>query len=62
METMKFRMTHLVFDDCISTFDEESVPRWLGTGDYKYFYNKFVLKLKVGEHFDTDFQRITRIE
>lgn len=50
-------------------FDEETAPDWLtsknaipgSTADMRWFWMDHVLKLEVGQHLDTSFNRITRI-
>lgn len=51
-------------------FTEESAPEWLtsentvkgSTMDDRWFWQEHVLTLEVGEHVDTDFTSIKRIE
>lgn len=49
-------------------FSEDNAPKWLCEGgvkgstmDNRWFWTGHVLTLKVGEHIDTDFNRITRL-
>lgn len=54
---MKFSMTHNVFKNTKpEIFDEESAPDWLRFGgkqgstmDNRWFWNDYVMKLKVGQ-------------
>jgi hypothetical protein len=66
----KFVMKHLVFKRAEpEEFDETTAPDWLtsnntikgSTMDNRWFWDDYVLKLKVGKSIDTDFHRITRI-
>jgi hypothetical protein len=50
-------------------FDEHTAPKWLCEGglaestmDNRWFWNDYVLTLKIGQSVDTDFQTITRLE
>lgn len=61
-------MTSLFFDTT-KEFTELTAPKWLCKGgrkgstmDNRWFWNEHILTLKVGEHKDTDFQRIERIK
>ena len=55
-------MCHLIFEKSSPVyFSEANPPRWL-TGDaYGWWWKGHVLKLEVGDHIDSDFQRITCI-
>lgn len=52
------------------TFTELTAPKWLtseetvkgSTMDQRWFWDQHVLTLAVGQHIDTDFSRIMRIE
>jgi hypothetical protein len=64
-------MKHRFFKDApLVEFSELTAPKWLtsekmikgSTMDGRWFWNDHVLKLKVGESINTDFQKITRIE
>ena len=66
----KFVMRHLVFKRVEpEEFDETTAPDWLtskntikgSTMDNLWFWDDYILKLKVGKSIDTDFHRITRI-
>lgn len=66
---MKFSMQHQDFDTAPVIFTEETAPKWLCEGgragstiDNRWFWNGYVLTLKVGQSVDTDFRTITRIE
>lgn len=67
---MKFSMRSTYFKRSPPQFfDESTAPKWLCEGgvagstmDNRWFWNGYVLKLKVGESIDTDFQTITRLE
>lgn len=56
--------------DSTEFFTEENAPKWLtsedtvkgSTMDYRWFWNDYVLTLKVGETINTDFRTIKRIE
>ena len=56
----KFKMTHLVFKT-ESTFDEKTPPSWMISKSFNWWWEGYVLKLAVGKHIDSDFQRIKRI-
>lgn len=66
---MQFSMTHKDFPKRTVEFTEETAPDWLtsknsvtgSTGDMRWFWNKHVLTLKVGQTVDTDFRVITRL-
>lgn len=58
---MKFKMTHHIFEKSVEYFTEESPPEWLVSKEYKWFYDKHVMKLEVGDSVDTDFRNIERI-
>lgn len=67
---MKFRMIHLIFyGGNPEIFTENTAPKWLREGglkgstmDNRWFWDEHVMTLRVGEHVDTDFRRIERIE
>lgn len=67
---MQFRMTMIDFPETgEETFTENTAPKWLCEGgrkdstmDNRWFWDEFVLTLKVGEYIDTDFRRIERIK
>jgi hypothetical protein len=67
---MKFEMKHLDFLNDVEIFTELDAPIWLtsetttpgSTMDDRWFWQKHVLTLKVGESVDTDFRKITRLE
>lgn len=51
-----------------TSFNEETAPKWLCEGgvkgstmDNRWFWTDHVLTLRIGSHFLTDFQEITRI-
>lgn len=55
-----FSFRHLFFNSeetCIET----EMPSWLTHRENKWFLDRHVLTLKVGEFVDTDFRRITRV-
>lgn len=61
-------MTHLYADTPPEEFNEETAPDWLKFGgregstmDNRWFWNKHVMTLEVGETVNTDFQAITRV-
>lgn len=64
-----FKMEHMHFDR-VETFTNNTAPDWLtskrtvpgSTMDNRWFWNDHVLTLKVGEHVNTDFHRITRVK
>lgn len=67
---MRFSMQHSVFTESPPVeFDESDAPDWLtgrstilgSTADMRWFWQKHVLTLEVGQSIDTDFQTITRI-
>lgn len=65
---MKFSMKHIIFGS-EQIFTEDTAPSWLRFGglagstmDNRWFWNKHVVTLKVGESVGTDFQLITRTE
>ena len=63
-----FKMTHNIFEH-VEIFVPSTAPDWLTSKntvpdsimDQRWFWNDYVLGLKVGEHADTDFRRIVRI-
>jgi hypothetical protein len=57
---MKFEFQHLFFD-VREIHHESDLPSWLLHKDNKWFLQKHVLTLPVGQSIDTDFQKITRI-
>ena len=67
---MRFYMTTLEFPDVKGdSFTELTAPKWLKEGgrkgstmDMRWWWNDHVLTLKVGQHVDTDFRRITRVK
>jgi hypothetical protein len=59
----EFKRSHLFFEeDIYPPFSSQEPWEWLTRKDVKWFYDKHVLTLAVGEHIDTDFQRIIRIK
>lgn len=67
----KFTMKNLITSHIeVKEFTEETAPDWLtsrnsvprSTMDMSWFWKNHVLKLKVGQHVDTDANRITRIK
>lgn len=61
---MRFKMTMSDHPTPTSTehFTEDTGPWWLTGKEYKWFWDKHVLTLNVGETVDTDFRTIERIE
>lgn len=68
---MKFKMTHNFFKHSPTEyFSEHDAPDWLtskntvpgSTMDNRWFWNKHILTLGVGETAETEFKTITRIE
>jgi len=59
---MKFSMSHRFFNTPPEIFDDTSIPDWLSSKAYKWWFDDHVCKLGVGESIDSDFRRITRIE
>lgn len=67
---MIFKMQHRFFKNHVETFSENDAPDWLtskntipgSTMDHRWFWEKHVLNLKVGESINTDFQIIERIQ
>lgn len=57
----KFKMVHLDFGT-ESLFNEDTVPKWLLSDEYNWFYKEYILTLDVGGNIETDFQRIIRVE
>ena len=57
----KFRMSHLFFDNVSSTFTESDPPGWLASKVYKWWWEKYILKLNNGESIKSDFQKIKSI-
>ena len=59
---MTFKMTHLFFKHVPPTiFDEDNLPEWLNHKAFRWWYDDYIAKLEIGEHRDSDFQRIERI-
>lgn len=66
---MRFEMNHLIFKGNVETFDESNAPTWLtstnttkgSTMDHRWFWERHVLTLKVGQSVETDFNRIKRV-
>lgn len=66
----KFKMKHTVFDAHEESFNEGSAPSWLtsentipgSTMDARWFWQDYVLQLKVGQSVSTDFWLIARVE
>lgn len=64
-----FKMEHLHFDHT-EMFTNNTAPDWLtskrtvpgSTMDQRWFWKEHVLTLRVGEHVNTDWRRITRIK
>jgi hypothetical protein len=67
MSDKQFIMKNLALDT-EKSFSENTAPKWLtcentvpgSTMDDRWFWEKHVLTLEVGESIDTDFRRITR--
>ncbi len=59
---MRFSMKHLINTSGPVEFDDNNPPDWLVHEENKWFWDRHVLNLKVGQSIDTDFQTITRIE
>lgn len=68
---MKFRMSHLVYNEVIEfTEHPDDAPTWLtsrntikgSTMDDRWFWEEHVLTLEVGEHVLTEVRKIERIE
>ncbi len=66
---MKRFSSHSLFSSNMIVFTEDDAPKWLCEGGRegstmcnRWFWNVCVLTLEVGEHIDTDFNRITRLE
>lgn len=67
---MKFSMQHIIFGGTPTVFTEHEAPDWLtskrtipgSTMDMRWFWNKHVLTLEVGNSTKTDFHTITRLE
>jgi len=57
---MRFKMLHLFFGT-IKEFNEDSPPKWLVSNTFKWWWEGYVLKLKVGENIESDFWRFDRI-
>lgn len=61
----QFKMTSLFFQVIPGVkskfFDEHTPPWWLDHKEYRWWFDKYVLTLDVGESVDTDFQHIERI-
>ena len=70
-DTKCFRMNHRFFNTLEPKFfDEFTAPTWLtgentvkgSTMDCRWFWEKYILTLEIGESRDTTFQRITRVD
>lgn len=68
LKTKTFEMTHLFFTGSTTKFTEKTAPKYLCEGgrkgstmDNRWFWNSHILKLEVGGHVDTCFQRVKRI-
>lgn len=68
---MKFKLKHLILKDQPEIeVTEETAPDWLtskksvpgSTMDQRWFWEQKILTIQVGEHADSDFHRITRVE
>lgn len=68
---MRFEMSHKIFKSSpVELFSEHDAPDWLtscnsirgSTMDNRWFWEDYVLKLKVGGSIDTDFRTITRVQ
>jgi hypothetical protein len=64
----KFKQVHVFGDGEESYFSEDKAPYWLKIGGpegstmcMRWFWEDHVLKLKVGDSVDTDFNTITRV-
>lgn len=65
---MIFEISHLAFEG-VETFTELTGPDWLtsvntikgSTMDYRWFWQKHILKLKIGETVETECRVIRRI-
>jgi hypothetical protein len=58
---MLFETRHKIFLHT-TEFTEDKPPAWITQSDLKWWFDKYVLTLEVGESIETDFQRITRKE
>lgn len=61
----KFRMTHRILTaNPPQEFCESTPPLWLAPKrkSERWFWDRHVLTLAVGEHVNTDFRRIERIQ
>lgn len=64
-----FLMEHSVFQTVKDVFPASKAPHWLtsketipgSTMDQRWFWERHVLTLKIGQHTHTDFRRITRL-
>lgn len=60
---MKFKTEHLFFKNVPpEIFTDDALPFIWAHPSNKWWFDDYVFKLKVGEHIDSDFQRVTRIE
>lgn len=57
----KFKFVHLFFETT-KEYSSRSLPNWIMHPSNKWFVDRYVMKLEIGQHIDTDFHRITRIE
>ena len=59
---MKFKITHLIFDDHpAKEFTEKNPPSWLLSNEFKWWWEDYVLKLKIGKFIKSDFSKIERV-
>lgn len=56
----RFKFVNL-FHKVAEEFNENELPEWVTHKENKWFLDRHVMKLKVGDSIDTDFQRITRV-
>ena len=64
---MEFKLTHDIFGT-VEYFTELTAPTWLSEGGRKdstmcnrWFFQDYVLKMKIGDNLSTEFRNITRI-
>jgi hypothetical protein len=66
----KFRLTHRFLSGISKEYTEDTCPDWLtsknsrkgSTMDMRWFWERHVLTLEIGQTVETDFQTILRIE
>lgn len=66
----RFEMVHKFFGGEPERFSEVDAPDWLtsvntrpgSTMDHRWFWDRHVLTLQVGQSVETDFQIVTRVE